>query len=278
MVSIREWRSYQEKSERLKQMKKKTRVGNSDVLFGPPPILAGEESAFEELSRRVCEAIKPIDVIDEMLIADVVASEWEFLRWSRLKISLIQACAAKGLVELLNNNLDCDQYREHFVKGLAEILQYVLAKDQAEDHPQNLARACALNETVAVDTVKEMLSRIKVDISDIIDDARVNRAKELVKEYVRRESGAAALIDGLLAKEGKTIDALIFPHLEAELEHVERVDRLTTVAEARRNASLREIDRRRSVLGEKLRRSVQEIEERELTLIETTPRKGKDAA
>jgi hypothetical protein len=32
------------------------------------------------------------------------------------------------------------------------------------------------------------------------------------------------------------------------------------------------------VLGEKLRRSVQEIEERELTLIETTTGKGKDAA
>jgi hypothetical protein len=87
-------------------MKKKTSVGNSDVLFGPPPILAGEEAAYEELGRRVYEAIKPIDVIDEMLIADVVASEWEFLRWSRLKISLIQACAAKGLVELLNNHLD----------------------------------------------------------------------------------------------------------------------------------------------------------------------------
>ena len=42
--------------------------------------------------------------------------------------------------------------------------------------------------------------------------------------------------------------------------------------------SRREIYRRRSALGEKLRRSVQEIEERELTLIETTPRKGKDAA
>ncbi len=42
--------------------------------------------------------------------------------------------------------------------------------------------------------------------------------------------------------------------------------------------SLREIDRRRSVLGEKLRHSMQEIEERELKLIETTPGKGKDAA
>ena len=80
-----------------------------------------------------------------------------------------------------------------------------------------------------------------------------------------------------LAKAGMTIDARIVSH-RTQLEWVERVDRLTTVAETRRNASLREIDRRRSALGEKLRRSVQEIEQSELTLIETTSGKGKDAA
>jgi hypothetical protein len=66
--------------------------------------------------------------------------------------------------------------------------------------------------------------------------------------------------------------------LKEQLESLKRVDRLTTIAEGRRNASLREIDRRRSVLGEKLRQSVREIEERELTLIEPTIGKGKDAA
>ena len=81
-------------------MKKKTRsrLVNGNVLFGPPPILAGEdEAAYDELIGRVYAAIKPADVIDEMLMTDAVASEWEFLRWSRLKFSLIQACAAKGL-------------------------------------------------------------------------------------------------------------------------------------------------------------------------------------
>ena len=80
-------------------MKKKSRskVVNNDVIFGPPPILAGEEAAYDELLGRVYAAIKPVDVIDEMLIEDVVASEWEYLRWSRLKFSLVQTCAAQGL-------------------------------------------------------------------------------------------------------------------------------------------------------------------------------------
>ena len=78
-----------------------------------------------------------------MLIADVVASEWEFLRWSRLKFSLIQACAAKGLKELLENNLDYDLYRERFEEDLTEILEDNLPEDHAEDRLQRLARDCA---------------------------------------------------------------------------------------------------------------------------------------
>jgi hypothetical protein len=242
---------------------KKRRSVNSNVLFGPPPILAGEEeTAYDELMGRVYAAIKPVDVIDEMLIADVVASEWEFLRWSRLKLSLLQACATKGLQGFLNGKLDYELYRERFVEDLTEILQDNLPED----------------ETKAVDSVNEILSSINLHMDWVIDKARAARAEELVNEYVRHESGAVALIDDLLAKAGMTIDALIVPHLEKQLEYIERVDRLTTIAEARRNASLREIDRRRSALAEKMRRSMQEIEQHELTLIETTTGKGKDAA
>ena len=262
-------------------MKKKVRSRsvNSNVLFGPPPILAGEEeTAYDELIGRVYAAIKPVDVIDEMLIADAVASEWEFLRWSRLKFSLIQACAAKGLKGFLNSKLDYDLYRERFVQDLTEILQDNLPEDDAEDRPQRLARDCAMNETGAVDSVNKILSSIDLPMGRVLNNARDNRAEELVKEYGRRESGAVALIDDLLARAGMTIDALIVPHLKEQLQWLERVDRLTTIAETRRNASLREIDRRRSALGEKMRQSIQEIEQRELTLIEPTTGKGKDAA
>jgi hypothetical protein len=262
-------------------MKKKIRSNsvNSNVLFGPPPILAGEdETAYDELIGRVYATIKPIDVIDEMLIADAVASEWEFLRWSRLKLSLIQTCAAKGLKEFLKSELDYDLYRERFVEDLTEILQDNLPEDDGEDRPQKLARDCAMNETDAVDSVNEILSSIDLDMDRVVYCARDNRAEELVKEYARRESAAVALIDDFLAKAGMTIDALIVRHLKEQLQWVERVERLTTDAETRRNDSLREIDRRRSALGEKMRRSMQEIEQRELTLIETTTGKGKDAA
>jgi hypothetical protein len=66
--------------------------------------------------------------------------------------------------------------------------------------------------------------------------------------------------------------------LGEQFGYIERIDHLTAVAENRRNAGLREIDRRRAVLGETVRRTVQEIEEGEFKVIETTLAKGKNAA
>jgi hypothetical protein len=261
-------------------MKKKTKsnVVNGEGLFGQPPVLAGEdEAAYDDLMGRVYAAVKPAEVLEEMLIEDLVASEWEFLRWRRLKLSLVQACAVKGLEEFLNENMDYNRYRKRFREDLSEILKENHPEDRAEEL-EKLARDCAQDEADANDKVNEILSSINLDLDKLLDRARASRAEELVKEYVRRESGAVVLIDNLLSKAGTSIDALIAPHLEEQLEYVERVDRLATIAEARRNASLREIDRRRSVLGEKLQRTVQEIEGRELALIEGATGKGKDAA
>ena len=93
--------------------------------------------------------------------------------------------------------------------------------------------------------------------------------------YVLATTGfpLAALIGAAFTRGGLMADALA-----EKLDDIERIDRLTTIAENRRNASLREIDRRRAVLGETLRRSVQEIEDGEFEVIETTPAKGKNAA
>jgi hypothetical protein len=104
-----------------------------------------------------------------------------------------------------------------------------------------------------------------------------------VQEYARREPDAVTLVQELLTAAGVSMDALTAGALAGRyaetLDYIERIDRLTTIAENRRNASLREIDRRRAVLGETLRRSLQEVEDAEFEeVIETTPAKGKTAA
>ena len=95
---------------------------------------------------------------------------------------------------------------------------------------------------------------------------------------MRREPNAVTLVDELLTNAGISIDALTIDGLCENFDHIERIDRLITIAESRRNASLHEIDRHRATLGGALRRSMQEVEDAEFKVIETTPAKGKNAA
>jgi hypothetical protein len=59
---------------------------------------------------------------------------------------------------------------------------------------------------------------------------------------------------------------------------LEQIDRLTANVENRRNTMLREIDRRRTVIGEALRRSIKEVEDAEFQVVDPTPAKRKTAA
>ena len=242
-------------------------------LFGPPPILEGEDAAaYDELVGRICAAVKPVDVIDEIFMADVATSEWEVLRWRRLKLSLLRARALKALEGFLRDKLDYDLYREHFVDELTPILQDNPAEDQAEDIAQTLAHECARNEPDAVDKVRAILAGIGLEINHILNRGKTRKAKELTQQYVRREPDAVKFIDEHLATAGVSIETLAAQALAQDLGYIERIDRLATIAESRRNASLHEIDRRRPILSETLRRSVQEVEDSEV--IETTPAKG----
>jgi hypothetical protein len=247
------------------------------TLVGSPQLLEGEDAgAYDELLSRVPAAAKPIDIIDEMFIADVVSLEWEVLRWRRLQSSLMRTRGLEELEQFLSNHLDYDQYRKFFEEDLTEILQENL-EDQTEDIARMLAHKCAREESDAVDKVNQILAGINLDMDNILRRARARKAEELSQEYERRKPGAIKLIHKLLARTSVSIDTLMVRTLPKELDNIERIDRLTAIAETRRNAMLREIDRRRAVLGETLRRNVQAVEG-EFEVIEKTSAEAKSAA
>jgi hypothetical protein len=247
------------------------------TLFGSPQLLEGEDAAaYDELLSRVSAAAKPVDIIDEMFIADVVSLEWEVLRWRRLQSSLMRTRGLEELEQFLSNHLDYDQYRKFFEEDLTEILQDNL-EDQSEDDARRLAHKCARNEPDADEKVNQILAGMNLDMDNILRRARARKAEELSQEYVRRKPGAIKLIDKLLTRASLSIDALMAEALAEQLDNIERIDRLATIAETRRNAMLREIDRRRAVLGEALRRQVQEVEG-EFKVIEKPSAETKSAA
>jgi hypothetical protein len=247
-------------------------------LFCQPNLLEGEDGgAFEELLAHVRAAVKPADIIDEIFISDVVSLQWEVLRWNRLKSRLIQARWITELEVFLGNNLRDDLWAEHFADELSANLQSILPRDQAE-HARTLADKYARNEAKVIDEVDKLLARVSVKAYDIINRAQALKAEELVQEYSRGEPEAVTLVDEHLSDAGVTVDTLMARGLVEKLDDIERIDCLTSIAENRRNASLREIERRRAVLGEALRRVVPEIEDGEFKKIQTPSAKGKNAA
>jgi hypothetical protein len=271
-----------------RKSKSKTEIAASSVpgwtqrfaLFGRPLLIEGEDAAaYDQILARICCAVKPLDIIEEIFIADLVFLEWEVLRWRRLKSNLIQARGREALQRFLIEQFEsnCALHDEYVEDYVAEILKNKLPEDQAHA-AERLATECARNDPGVVNKLNMVLDGFGLDSETILDEARADKAKELVQDYVRREPNAVTLVDELLTNAGISIDALTIDGLCENFDHIERIDRLITIAESRRNASLHEIDRHRATLGGALRRSMQEVEDAEFKVIETTPTKGKDAA
>ena len=249
-------------------------------LFGPPLVLEGEDSAaYDELLGRVYAAVKPADIIDEILISDAVALEWEVLRWRRLKFSLVRWYAREGLTEFLGMHLEYSLYREQFTEDLTQFLENAFPADDAKDSARKLARDCARDQADAMDKVDGILARTGTNIEYLLKKAQNKKGEELGQAYLRGEEDAINLVNKHLENAAVTIDDLVVKSMQGrELEYIERIDRLTTIAESRRNSSLREIDRRRAILGETVRRTMQKMEDDNLTVIEATPAKRNSAA
>ena len=125
-----------------------------------------------------------------------------------------------------------------------------------------------------------------LDMDKFIEDVKEEKLEELEQAYVRRESGAVEQVNEILAANGCTMDDLINDALTKSdnssgidcLAFIERIDHLATIAEARRNTSLREIDRHRSVLADALQRKVKDVENGDFKVIETGLAEEKSAA
>jgi hypothetical protein len=94
-------------------------------------------------------------------------------------------------------------------------------------------------------------------------------AETLAEAWAARRSDVAEEVDKALASAGLSMDAVMAQTLSLKLDDIERIDHMTAIAEARRNTTLREIDRHRETLGQKLRRAVPQLEDGQLRAIES---------
>jgi hypothetical protein len=94
------------------------------------------------------------------------------------------------------------------------------------------------------------------------------QADDLARAWAARKPSAIKRVEKILASADLNMDAVMAQTLSIKLDDIERIDRMIAIAEARRNAILREINRHREVLSQNLRRAVQDVEDGPLQVIE----------
>src|SRR5262249_49710852 len=76
--------------------------GEHTVLFGPPPLLEGEDpKTYDELLSEISGAVKPADILEEILVRDYLDLTLWVLRLRRIEVHLIKVNAYKGLADTL---------------------------------------------------------------------------------------------------------------------------------------------------------------------------------
>ena len=95
------------------------------------------------------------------------------------------------------------------------------------------------------------------------------QAETLSEGWAARKPNVVEEVNKTLASAGLSADSILAQTFSVKLDEIERIEQMAAVAEARRDAILREIDRHRQTLGQKLRRAAQELDDGQCRLIES---------
>jgi hypothetical protein len=121
----------------------------------------------------------------------------------------------------------------------------------------------------------ELLVRISAAVkpADILEDIWVREIVDLVWSAFRLrrfKTSPISWVNDILASAGKSTNGIVVRSLSVNLDHVERIEHMIAMAETRRNAILREIDRHRETLARVPRRAAHQIEHDEIPIIDDT--------
>jgi hypothetical protein len=97
-----------------------------------------------------------------------------------------------------------------------------------------------------------------------------SQAETLAEGWAARKSDVVEEVNKTLTSAGLTTDSILAQTFSLKVNDIERIEHMIALAEARRNAALREIDRHRQTLGQKLRRAAQQLEDGQFRVIEHT--------
>ena len=136
-----------------------------------------------------------------------------------------------------------------------DVLEEIWARDVVDN----------LWETLRLRRLKVSLMRASAHegVARLLGPRTTILERGLVGRWAARERAAINKVDGLLKQAGLDQEAIAAQTLALKLDTIERIERMIMQTEGRRNMMLREIDRHRDVLAQRLRQAATEIEDAE---------------
>src|SRR5262245_11734602 len=162
-----------------------------------------------------------------------------------------------------------DIFEEIWVR---EIVDLIWENSRYRRHQTAFIKAAVLPQ------LEKMLPRVSQPVSrrgPFVEQLRaaqeaLKAAPKLVSDWAAGEPAAIERVNQLLESIGLTMDSVVAQAVAHELDKIERFNRLIANVEWRRNALLREIERRRAGFAQKLRNEIHKIEDVE-TIAEEAP-------
>jgi len=141
----------------------------------------------------------------------------------------------------------------------ADIFERMWTRDIV-DHEWSILRLRRLSAGLISATMQQGLENVLRPLMSRgigrLDDSDV---KILAWRFTHQDEEAIKEVNGLLEAAGQSWDAVLAETMTINVENIERFDRMCTIAEARRDAALREIGRRRTSFGERVRRALDQL-------------------
>jgi hypothetical protein len=150
-------------------------------IFGPPPLLYGEDTkVYDDLLARISSAMNPSDILDEISVRDITDITWEIRQLRRAKATLIADAVPGQLLSALEPSQEySEDGRSIFIKPAPKSLHELIDK-------------WAEGDTAAISKVEKLMASIKLTMGTIADRAflenleQIERIERLITIYEDR--------------------------------------------------------------------------------------------
>jgi phosphopantetheinyl transferase (holo-ACP synthase) len=178
------------------------------ALFGPPPLLAGEDpDEYMALFRGIFTTVQPKDIFERSWVRHMSDLMWEMRRFRRIITQLIDLSDQQGLEEVLRRLVQEDSME-----------QLLAGTNKSED----LARRYSLKEAAAVTEVDGLLASAGLSWDAVKAEAAAQRTSE-IERLNRLVMTAAARVNSTL-RELERRRADLAKRLRRAVQQVEAAD------------------------------------------------------